>query len=396
MRPRTRDNGPVKSWTGFPDTTDKETTDPESAPVTPEVAPLPPPRPPPKSAVARYRANDPSLPFTALLEVSDHAGLRSTHPFVHPRMLLGRTGDNDLSFNDPNVSTRHCELAAEQGHLVVRDLGSANGTFVNDKRVSEARLETGDLVRIGKTQVQVQVRDRRRLVKAVMSGKLWLSLLALVATAGVLSALAMRQKAAVRDQELQRRYESLVKTAVDKTVCARPAALDGLRDLDAAIGSRSVAIEMVGEHVRATPRGRENNLSLLELWRRKQKLYAAAATAVLDRQQAERDAIEKISRAGNRLASAKDRKISFWIDSLLTERLRSTEPLVAGLRERELRTGDFVSLVERLAVRGDATAVPELGSFQLGPDASELFAKCEAEQARASSGILGALNGLEE
>jgi len=80
----------VKSWTGFPETTDPAGAPDEeaTAPLPGPVAPPPKPKAPPKSAVARYRSADPKLPFTALLEVSDHAGLRSTHPFVHPRMIL--------------------------------------------------------------------------------------------------------------------------------------------------------------------------------------------------------------------------------------------------------------------------------------------------------------------
>ena len=385
----------VKSWSGFPTTANKteqdDATNPLPGPVAHAAAAhrAEPPRAP-------YRLDDPRLPFTALLAIDDHGGLRSTHPFQHPRMLIGRTPDNDLALNDPNVSTRHCELAAEHGFFIVRDLGSANGTFVNERRISEARLASGDTVRLGKTQIYVTLRERRRLVKAFEGKKLWAWLCALVLAAVVLVALAMRHKGAQRDAEVQQRYETLVKGAAGKTVCPRSPGFDELRAADAAIGSRSVAIEMVGDRVRQTTKGRENNLALLELWRRKQNAYAAAAAAVQDRQQAERDQLEKISRAGARLGSTKDRKIAFWIDGLLAERLRATEPLVAGLHERELRTGDFVGLIERFVVRGDPTAAPQLANFQLGTDALALLGKCEAEQSRAASGVIGALNGLEE
>ena len=93
------------------------------------------------------------LPFTAVLTVVDYAGVRSAHPFSHPRMLIGRTPDNDLMLADPNISTRHCELATEAGFLVVRDLGSANGTYV---RVSQsAKIQQGDLLLLGEQILRI-------------------------------------------------------------------------------------------------------------------------------------------------------------------------------------------------------------------------------------------------
>jgi pSer/pThr/pTyr-binding forkhead associated (FHA) protein len=59
--------------------------------------------------------------------------------------IVGRSDDCDLKVSDGHPSRRHAQLTVENGELWVEDLGSANGTFVNDRQVSEkTRLQHGD------------------------------------------------------------------------------------------------------------------------------------------------------------------------------------------------------------------------------------------------------------
>jgi hypothetical protein len=71
---------------------------------------------------------------------------------------LGRGGENAIRLDgDDFVSTRHALLEPRPDGLWVEDVGSTNGTFVNGARVTTARLlQPGDVVRIGKTDLQVE------------------------------------------------------------------------------------------------------------------------------------------------------------------------------------------------------------------------------------------------
>ncbi|MEJ2208222.1 MAG: FHA domain-containing protein [Anaerolineae bacterium] len=73
-------------------------------------------------------------------------------------VTIGRQGDNAIILADPGVSRHHAEISMQGGRWVIRDLDSANGTFVNGRRIVEPRLlRHGDLVRIGQTSFQVEV-----------------------------------------------------------------------------------------------------------------------------------------------------------------------------------------------------------------------------------------------
>ncbi len=61
--------------------------------------------------------------------------------------VLGRDSSCDITIPGTHLSRQHAELAITGNHLHIRDLDSANGTYVNDKPVTESELKPGDTVR---------------------------------------------------------------------------------------------------------------------------------------------------------------------------------------------------------------------------------------------------------
>jgi hypothetical protein len=73
------------------------------------------------------------------------------------RAFIGRASECDLSItDDEEISKRHCELVMEGGYVLVNDLNSTNGTFVNGVPVKTGhRLKSGDLVMVGRTEMRI-------------------------------------------------------------------------------------------------------------------------------------------------------------------------------------------------------------------------------------------------
>ncbi len=94
---------------------------------------------------------------TALIEVN---GERL--PLAPPGIVVGRGNDADLRVNDPGVSRRHAEFRVTQDaqgpRVSVHDLGSTNGVLVNGKRVENATLADGAVIRIGNTTMTLHQR----------------------------------------------------------------------------------------------------------------------------------------------------------------------------------------------------------------------------------------------
>jgi hypothetical protein len=89
------------------------------------------------------------------LEISYRSG--TTHEVELPGSVcvLGRDPGCDVVLNDSKCSRRHAIVEEDREGLVVRDAGSANGIYLNGRRVEEASLKPGDTLRLGDVQVKL-------------------------------------------------------------------------------------------------------------------------------------------------------------------------------------------------------------------------------------------------
>lgn len=84
-------------------------------------------------------------------------GERRDFPLSAVANVVGRKSDCALRIPTADVSRQHCEIKVLDDEITVRDLGSANGTYVNGKRIAEAILKPGDELAIGPAKFFVQV-----------------------------------------------------------------------------------------------------------------------------------------------------------------------------------------------------------------------------------------------
>lgn len=82
---------------------------------------------------------------------------RREFPLSGRKTILGRRQDCQLRIPTKDVSRQHCVLLTDGDHIVAKDLGSSNGTFVNGKRIAETELKPGDRLRLGPVTFVVQI-----------------------------------------------------------------------------------------------------------------------------------------------------------------------------------------------------------------------------------------------
>ena len=80
-------------------------------------------------------------------------------------IVVGRSRDCDLVLRDPTVSGRHARLVWKNGKILVEDLGSANGTFVDGKRIERQLVRPGDELRFGRAPLQWSDRALKRFLR---------------------------------------------------------------------------------------------------------------------------------------------------------------------------------------------------------------------------------------
>jgi hypothetical protein len=69
--------------------------------------------------------------------------------------FLGRAEGNDFTLNDPTVSSRHCEIVVTEMAVKVRDLGSTNGTFVDNQRLQSSEVRSGQILMLGSMEMRL-------------------------------------------------------------------------------------------------------------------------------------------------------------------------------------------------------------------------------------------------
>ncbi len=150
---------------------------PTSVPL-PPISPLPPPRQPMTwlylllaaggllvAAVAFYYSQRAPVPSRPPVPPPAPASLQLRQGQAQPRWVelrwtvttIGRERHNHMVVDDPLVSRRHCQIRRGDGEFILEDLGSVNGTFVNGQRIHRHVLRSGDVIRLGRTELTFRV-----------------------------------------------------------------------------------------------------------------------------------------------------------------------------------------------------------------------------------------------
>ncbi len=89
-----------------------------------------------------------------ILEPVEHAGL--VYPVLN-QLTIGRSASCDVTLDDTFVSSQHARIAKTDGGIVVSDLGSTNGTYVNREKVTTPiQVASGARVQVGSTVMEVR------------------------------------------------------------------------------------------------------------------------------------------------------------------------------------------------------------------------------------------------
>jgi pSer/pThr/pTyr-binding forkhead associated (FHA) protein len=79
-----------------------------------------------------------------------------THELKTDKTTIGRLEDNSFPIVEPSVSSHHCEILLHGGEVLVRDLNSTNGTYINREKVTESVFKPGQILRLGQVELRLE------------------------------------------------------------------------------------------------------------------------------------------------------------------------------------------------------------------------------------------------
>jgi len=82
-----------------------------------------------------------------------------TYELKVDRTTVGRVSDNTFEIPEASVSSHHAEILLRGTDIVIRDLGSTNGTFINGEKITEAVLKPGQILKFGTVELRLDTGD---------------------------------------------------------------------------------------------------------------------------------------------------------------------------------------------------------------------------------------------
>jgi pSer/pThr/pTyr-binding forkhead associated (FHA) protein len=80
-----------------------------------------------------------------------------SHELIAEKTTIGRVEDNTFQIADPSVSSHHCEVHLRGSEVVVKDLNSTNGTFIETQQITgEGVVKPGQILRLGQIQIRLE------------------------------------------------------------------------------------------------------------------------------------------------------------------------------------------------------------------------------------------------
>lgn len=79
-----------------------------------------------------------------------------THELTVEKTTVGRLEDNTFQLAEPSVSSHHCEILLQGNEVLVKDLNSTNGSFINGEKITEKVLKPGQVLRLGQIEMRLE------------------------------------------------------------------------------------------------------------------------------------------------------------------------------------------------------------------------------------------------
>jgi len=327
----------------------------------------------------------------ANLIVKEPSGAVKTFPMRQDRFVIGRSDGCDLAIADSSVSGRHAEISRTDGDIKIRDVGSANGIYLNGERVEEAELFDGDVLRLGQTSIRIDVVGGR----ARPAGGLPLRTVAL-AVAGILllAAIGIGVGIAARKKQQHRRdmrtlaaFVSAAREGQRAKPCA--AIVDKVQDVAKelnALGKLSCSEPLRGDDAKRAVAG----------YRELARTYQLIATAINQFAGQQATSNQALTGAAEQLADLDVKLRVAEAQELIDQRSQVTSAFAADWKKLSGAASAYANEVEQAFVFGNKSSCPAVERGVNARSPSDVLISCNKGFDRAKNAVEESLKELDD
>jgi hypothetical protein len=306
-------------------------------------------------------------------------GQEKAYPMVTAVVTIGRSDRCDIAVKDASMSGRHAEISRIDGEIRVKDLGSANGIWLNGERVEEVELFDGDVLRCGQTSIRVNLaggakRPETRLHSRLVTGVV-AAIIGLVAAFVVLGVALKKHAQRRRDLTLVASFVEAAREAQAANPCA--AAADEVAEADR-------TLQTLGHPTCASRPKRDDAQQLGGAYRKLAQQYetiARSASAFVTRTHGGGGALNGIA---DQIADPDLKgRVLEALDTVVDQRAQVTGSFISDWRRLAQATDGYGISIEEAFVHGKDAACARVDAGIVASTPREIVAACNTRMQAA-------------
>ena len=323
--------------------------------------------------------------------VKGPSGVEKAYPMRQIAVTIGRSDQCDISVKDSSMSGRHAEISKINGEIKVRDLGSANGIYLNGERTEEAELFDGDVLRLGQTSVRIDVVGGRKRPEGGLSAKLVAVIVGAVivlAAGGVFAGLTLKKRAQhKRDLASIAKFVGAAREGQKSKPCA--AGVVVVQDVAKTLNS-------LGRVKPSSPPRGEEARRIVGGYRELAQKYNTLAIQVAQFASKDTENAQTLAGFAEQIADPELKTKVAEAQELIEARSQVTSGFISNWKKLSQATGAFATQVDQALLQGNRALLPQLEKGVPGKTPSEVLIGCNRELGRANGAIEDKLKELED
>ena len=319
------------------------------------------------------------------------SGVEKSYPMRQLAVTIGRSDHCDIAVKDLSMSGRHAEIRKSDGEIKVRDLGSANGIYLNGERVEEAELFDGDVLRLGQTSVRVDVVGGRKRPSGGVSAKLVAAIVLVVVAlgaGGIAAGLTLKKKAQHRrDVATAAKFVAAAREGQKSKPCA--AGVVVVQDVAKTLNS------MPRVDARKPPRG-DQARRIVGGYRDLAQKYNTLAIQVAQFAGKDSESTQTLAGLAEQIADGDLKAKAAEAQELIESRSQVANVFIANWKKLSQSTGTFAGQVDQALLQGNKRLLAQIEKGVPGKTPAEILIACNKDLAKANAALEERLKELED
>ncbi len=318
-------------------------------------------------------------------------GVEKAYPMRAISVTIGRSDQCDIAVKDSSMSGRHAEISKMNGEIRVKDMGSANGIWLNGERVEDVELFDGDVLRLGQTSIRVDVVGGRKRPNAGLSPRMIAAILAgvvVLAGGGVAGGLYLKKRAqARRDRASLAAFVAAAREGQKSKPCA--AAVDKVADVARTLntlGKPGCANAPRGDEARRVVAGHRELARTYDRIAVSMSQFAAQASA----------SNAALTGSAEQISDRDMKAVVAEAQDLVEERAQVTNSFIADWRKLSQATANYANLLDQAFLQGNKAVCADIDRGIQARTAAEVLVSCNRNFDRARGNLEDKLKDVAE